>query len=414
MDLLPFMEQWHMLPEKGGIILCALSGGRDSMCLLHYLYTAGFPVAAAHLNHLMRPTAERDVTFVTDFCRRRNIPLYVEARDVCALAAEKGIGEEEAGRQARYEFLERTAQRIGAERIATAHHRQEQAENVLLNLLRGTGSEGLGGIPPVRGHYIRPLLDTSRQEIEQYLQENGLDHIEDETNESRRYARNRLRLDIWPQLEGLHGGAADNIARTALLVRRENEYLDQLAQERLPREGTEVTCTALREAPEALRGRMVRCLLSRLPGGKKDVGAVHVEALIALSRSRGTLNLPGGMAAECDGVTLHLYMTGESPESAALTQGENRWGDYRIFWQGTGEAEVRTWRADDRLTLPGSRGARSLKRLFSERGIAPPERDHLPVITVNGRIAAAFGVGVDAAFADNNTFEIHIEKAIGG
>ena len=298
MDLLPYMEQWHMLPEKGGTVLCAVSGGRDSVCLLDYLCAIAaqrdFFVAAAHLNHLMRPTAERDVAFLRELCRELNVPLFTEERDVRALAKERSIGEEEAGRQARYDFLERTAERIGAARIATAHHRQDQAETVLLNLLRGTGPEGLGGIPPVRGRYIRPLLDTRRQDIEEYLRERGLSHIEDETNESRGYARNRLRLDIWPQLEGLHDGIGDNIARTALLVRRENECLDGLAAEYLPEEGTEISCAALSKAPPVLHGRILRLLLARLPAGKKDVSMTHVEAVLALAKGRGTVTLPGG------------------------------------------------------------------------------------------------------------------------
>ena len=418
MDLLPYMEQWHMLPSPGGTVLCAVSGGRDSVCLLHYLRTLGaehgFTVAAAHLNHLMRPTALRDVAFLADFCRAREISLYVEERDVRALAAQQGIGEEEAGRKARYDFLERTARQIGAERIATAHHRRDQAETVMLNLLRGTGPEGLGGIPPVRGPYIRPLLDTPRQEIEQYLKENGLTHIEDETNESRAYARNRLRLDVWPALEGLHSGAEENVARAARVIRRENVFLDELAREYLPREGTEISCTALQSAPEALRSRVVRLLLARLPAGKKDVTAAHVEAVLALCGGKGWVSLPAGMGACCDGETLRVQMVGEIPPALSLQPGENRWGGYTVTWQGTGKAIVRSWRSEDRMTLPGSRGSRSLKRLFAERGIVPPERETLPVVTVDGRVAAACGVGADEAFLQENKIFIDIKKTVGG
>ena len=202
MNLMPFMEQWHMLPRSGGSILCAVSGGRDSMCLLHYLHEASrqhhFTVAAAHLNHLMRDTALRDVDFVRSFCTERGIPFFTEAAPVYEMAEQWNIGVEEAGRRLRYDFLYRTAQAIGAEKIATAHHMGDQAETVVLHLLRGTGPEGLGGIPPVRGRLIRPLLQTSRREIEQYLDENGIGHVEDETNEDMAYARNRLRRIILP------------------------------------------------------------------------------------------------------------------------------------------------------------------------------------------------------------------------
>ena len=175
MDLREWMRAWAMFPPRGGTILCAVSGGRDSVCLLHYLHTLGenegFTVAAAHYNHHMRPTAARDEDFVRKLAADLGVPFYTDGLPVVERAKEQGIGVEEMGRNLRYEFLERIARQIGADRIATAHHQGDQAETVLLNLLRGTGPEGLRGIPPVRGHLIRPLLDTPRTEIEAYLEE---------------------------------------------------------------------------------------------------------------------------------------------------------------------------------------------------------------------------------------------------
>ena len=415
MNLLPYMEQWNMLPRKGGMILCAVSGGRDSMCLLHYLHglekTCGFTVAAAHLNHLMRPTAQRDVDFVRRFCEKNAIPFYTEATPVYDKVKEWGVTVEEAGRRARYEFLECTADAIGAERIATAHHQNDQAETVLLNLLRGTGPEGLGGIPPVRGRYIRPLLQTPRDEIEAYLEENGIAHIEDETNTSRAYARNRLRLDLWPALEELHGGARENIVRCANLVRQENAYLNELAAQYLPEIGTEISCTVLREAPAVLQGRILRQMMARLPSGKKDVGAVHVEALEKLSGEKGILSLPGGMAAKCDGRKLHIFMAEQLPTEITVHPGENEWGGYLVTaqWKNDAEITVRSWRPDDRLTLPGSRGARSVKRLFAERGIVSPEREQIPVVCVDGKVAAVFTIGQDEDFLNRKQIIITIK-----
>ena len=171
LDLLPFMRRWDMLPQPGGRILCAVSGGRDSMCLLHYLWQLGrredFTVAAVHMNHGQRDTARRDELFVQNFCRERRIPCVTERVSVPEKAKEWGVGIEEAGRRLRYETFRRAAELTRADRIATAHHAADQAETVLLNLLRGTGPQGLAGIPPVRGNIIRPLLETSRQEIEE-------------------------------------------------------------------------------------------------------------------------------------------------------------------------------------------------------------------------------------------------------
>ena len=420
MNLLPYMEQWDMLPQKGGMILCAVSGGRDSMCLLHYLHRLGmakdFSVAAAHLNHLMRPTAEWDVRFVREFCEQNGIPFYTEAVPVYDMAKTWNVTVEEAGRRARYEFLARTADAIGAEKIATAHHQNDQVETVLLNLLRGSGPEGLGGIPPVRGRYVRPLLCTPRSEIEAYLAENGIGHVEDETNQSRDYARNRLRLDIWPELEKLHGGAGENVARCANRIRQENDYLDELAAQYLPETGTEISCEILQKAPPVLQNRMLRQLMARLPAGKKDVGAVHIEALKMLSAGKGALTLPGGIAAKCNGKMLCLFMTEKPPAEMLLREGENRWGDYllTVEYGGASEVTVRPWRSDDRLTLPESRGARGLKRLFAERGIQPPVRETIPVVCVDGKVAAAYTVGQDTALLEEKKTTIHINKDLGG
>ena len=440
MDLLSYMEQWNMLPEKGGTILCAVSGGRDSMCLLHYLHhlgkTKGFTVAAAHLNHLMRPTAERDVNFVRRFCEENGIPFHTRATPVYDMAKEWNVTVEEAGRRARYEFLANTAETVGAQYIATAHHQNDQAETVLLNLLRGTGPEGLGGIPPVRGRYIRPLLNTPRSEIETYLKENGIDHIEDETNTDTDYARNRLRLEIWPQLATINSALTEHIASAAAIVRRENEYLDQLASALLPPEGTQLACETVKSAPPVLRSRMVRLLLDRLPAGKKDVGAVHIDGILHLSEMDGTLSLPSGMQVTCRDGTLTFGVISPPPEERELHWGENRWGNYRITLTNVTfdvtnvtfctdktdvsgdncapKVTVRPWQSSDRLTLPDSRGTRSLKRLFADRGICPPEREAIPVILVAGRVSAVYGVGQDKAFLEEKGIQIVINKDLGG
>ena len=164
-----YARKWNMLD---GLILCAVSGGRDSMVMLRLLSAlgveGGFQVAAAHFNHRLRPTAGRDEGFVRDWCREQGIPLTCGAGDVADFAAREGLGVEDAARKLRYAFLESAARDMGADHIATAHHREDNAETVLLHLLRGTGLQGLGGIAPVRDAVVRPLLETSRAEIDAY------------------------------------------------------------------------------------------------------------------------------------------------------------------------------------------------------------------------------------------------------
>ena len=413
MDLLLWMERWHMLPPEGGVLLCAVSGGRDSVCLLHYLASIapkhGFTVAAAHLNHQMRPEAQRDEDFVRELCRTLDVPFYTEAAPVYEMAERWGLGGEETGRRLRYDFLFRTADAIGAQRIATAHHAQDQAETVLLNLLRGTGPEGLGGIPPVRGRIVRPLLQTSRTEIEAYLQAHQLSHVEDSTNEDTHYARNRLRRELWPQLATINPALERAIGRTAEIVRSENAYLDALAAERLPAEGTAVETAALLAAPEPLRPRMVRLLLERMPTGKKDVGAVHIDAVLALTEG-GSLDLPENLRAVCRDGWLRLTLKETAPPEKVLVQGLNSWGQYDITLCG-GEGHhvtVRTWKSSDRMAV--ERGSRSLKRLFADAGIGIETRDSVPVVCVDGRPRAVYGVQERSSPESGEPIQIIINK----
>ena len=405
LDLTAWMTRWQMFPPPGGLILCAVSGGRDSVCLLDCLWKLGrardFRVAAAHLNHGMRPTAQRDEDLVRALCAERNIPFYTETVDVYALCAVWRLTVEETGRRARYDFLRRTADALAADFIATAHHRDDQAETVLLQLLRGTGPQGLTGIPPVRDGIIRPLLDTPRAAIDDYIAQNRLPYVTDETNLDTHYARNRLRLDIMPQLLAINPAAVTHITRTADILRAENDLLDAQAAALLPPEGTTLPCAALLSAPEALRPRMLRQLTDRLGAGKKDFTAAHYRALETLAQIGGALSLPGGASAVCRDGTLTLS-DAPAPDALALRSGP---------WT------VRPWRRDDRLTLPGSRGSRSLKRLFAERGIAPPERDTWPVLCLAGRPAAVWRVGIDQKAlpeCSGNTIYITITKNNGG
>ncbi len=428
MELLGWMEQWNMLPPTGGTVLCAVSGGRDSVCLLHYLHSiaddCGFAVAAAHYNHHMRPTAQRDEDFVRQLCRQLRVPFYTDGADVVAVAEKTGRGVEETGRELRYAFLQELADRIGAQRIATAHHMGDQAETVLLNLLRGTGPEGLAGIPPVRGRLIRPLLNTPRQEIELYLQRNGLQHVEDETNESMAFARNRLRRSVLPELEQINPALRQNIARTAAIVRGEDEYLNRLAGEYLPKEGTQIPCDSIRSAPSVLRPRIVRLLMARLETGKKDVSATHIEAVVRMAEEcrGGMVSLPAGMVALCRDGQLLLTEQNAPADAVSLAEGQNCWGGWEItvrrvpcnaekkenalyLRSDVSQMQADRWNSRDRLTLPDSRGARSVKRLLTERGIPPEQRTHIPCIRVEGKAAAVYAVGTDLEFVPAKTGE---------
>lgn len=206
--MLNTVRKWierHKLVGRGDVILAACSGGPDSVALVHLLaglrQEYGFSLAAAHVNHLLRGAeSDADAVFVADFCGRLGLPLYQGSVDVRAFMSETGRSLEDAARVLRYRFLRETARGLGGAKIATGHHRDDQAETVLLNLFRGAGGAGLAGIHPAANGVIRPLLSVSRAGIEAYCRDNKLGFRTDSTNLETDYQRNYLRRELMPVL----------------------------------------------------------------------------------------------------------------------------------------------------------------------------------------------------------------------
>ena len=408
-------------------VLCAVSGGLDSMCLLHLLSTwgweQGLTVTAAHFNHQLRGAdSDRDEAFVRDWCAERGIPFVCGRGDVRELAAEEGLSLEEAARKARYAFLEQQRQALGCGWILTAHHADDNAETMLLNLIRGTGAKGLSGIPAVRGCIARPFLQETRERLAAYAAVGGIPHVEDTSNERDEFTRNVLRHKVLPVLRELNSRAVEHMTAAAELLARDDAALERMAQQLL-----EQSCTAqdgtLRldvqkclAAEPAVQSRAVYAALERMAGRRKDLSAAHVEAVCDLLQGaeRREVSLPYGLTARRDRNTLTIFRSGQPPQESAVSVGETvDFGSWRVTFSADSgdwamnlppEAEVRVtpWQREDRMTIPGSRGARSLKRLCAERNILPAERDALPVLRVNGRAAAVPGIGIDLDFAPSD------------
>jgi tRNA(Ile)-lysidine synthase len=298
--------QRHGLCPPGSRVLVGVSGGSDSVALTRVLLElaehGGFSLGPlAHLNHRLRPTADRDERFCRELAGELGLPLVIESIDVQAYAVSQRLSLEEAARRLRYDFLHRAAGQTGADRIAVGHTRDDQAETFLLKLIRGAGLTGLGGIYPRRGAVIRPLLDVSRAELRSYLDSRGQVWVDDETNENLGNPRNRIRHLVLPELDRASGGATSPaIARAAALAQEDAQWLDEVSNRRyeemtvmLPG-GIEIDAAAMADEPLPLRRRILLRGLRTL-AGNREAGLEHVEAaLTVLSGACGGTDVPGG------------------------------------------------------------------------------------------------------------------------
>ena len=298
------IRRYDLLPA-GSRVLVGLSGGSDSVAvtriLLELAEHGGFTVAGlAHLNHGLRPSAALDEAFCREFAQRVGLALVVEHAAVRDFASSEALSIEDAARRLRYAFLERAAADMAADRIAVGHTQDDQAETVLLKLMRGAGLRGLGGIYPRRDAVIRPLLDVTRDDLRAYLQSRAETWIEDETNQDLANPRNRIRHRVLPELDrALEGSARPAISRAAALIREDGQWLDAVAEERFltlahsTPAGLEFDVLGLAETPVPVLRRVLLQAL-RATGGNREIGLEHVEAVTALlNGTQGGVDVPG-------------------------------------------------------------------------------------------------------------------------
>ena len=404
-------------PGKDERLLCAVSGGADSMCLLHLLYTGGYDVTAAHFEHGIRGAESlRDAAFVEDWCREHDIPFVLGHGNAPGHAAEKGLTLEEAARELRYAFLLSTAEKLGATRILTAHSRDDNAETLLFNLTRGSGTAGLGGIPAQRGLLLRPLLHVSRTEIEDYLRENGVPHVEDSSNFSDDYTRNLIRHRIVPLLRDLNPRFSDAAARTARLVRQDEDCLSALAEDfiRTYFQDGSLPLRELAALHPAIASRVVRQLI---PGQSME----RVEAVLNFIQSSeyGVLQLPGQTLRREQG-RLYLHKARETtlparrvipgealliPEAGLrlVTQFTVYRGEiHDLFKTSYLKYEILstdllcTGRMPGDSVRPSGRGVRKkLSALFKEAGYTRAEREACPVLRDGNGPLFVRGLAID-------------------
>ena len=235
-EVLKTIKTYNLI-EKNDKVVIGVSGGPDSICLLHLLYSIKkeleFEIVVAHINHQIREVADSETEYVKDFCKNLGIECFVKKENITELAKEQKKGTEEVGRQVRYDFFEDVAQKTNSNKIATAHNSNDRAETVILNILRGSGISGLKGIEAMRDNkYIRPLIFTKREKIEEYCQENNLNPKIDESNMENIYNRNKVRNIIIPYIEKeFNKNIIQTINRLSDVATEENEFLQKLTEE---------------------------------------------------------------------------------------------------------------------------------------------------------------------------------------
>lgn len=274
------------LLQNGDSVVCAVSGGADSICLLHTMLTLkseyNLTVYVANVNHLIRgEESDLDSEFVKKICRAADVECFYREYDVVKIAKQRKIGEEECGRILRYEFFNEISEKLNGAKIATAHNLNDNAETVLFRLIRGTSAEGICGIKHKRENIIRPLLDVSREEIEKYLYENSISWREDSTNKIPVYARNKIRLNVMPHLRDISKGAEQKIVAAAQRISEDNEFINECARvvENECLFETYILTEPFASSPFPLKRRIAANALKKW--GTREVTAEKIEKFIA-------------------------------------------------------------------------------------------------------------------------------------
>jgi len=405
-----------------GRVLVALSGGADSTALLLRLAEllkegeiAG--LYAAHLHHGIRgESAERDLAFCEALCQKRGIPILIERADAPAYAREQKQTLEQAARELRYAFLERARLHFQADVIAVAHHRGDQAETVLMHLLRGCGLSGLAGMRARTGRIIRPMLGTTRKEILAYLAEQGQPFCEDETNAQNDAFRNRVRNELIPALEAVQPNVSETLCKTAALCAEDEAYLQQLSEEseRALTIGEGLKRKELSQLPQPLSARILK---RRVYALDEDVSEADIRRVLALATAKTgiVIELSGGYSAWTDATALYIgrYSVPIAFETPFVREGtthtplgtieSERVSAYRepasaneAYLDADAlpeELVVRTRRTGDRFWPLGAPGAKKLKDVLIDKKIPREHRD-LPLICAGNEVYFAAGLAL--------------------
>jgi tRNA(Ile)-lysidine synthase len=431
----------HGLLQGGEGVLVCVSGGPDSMALLQSLWELSrewnLSLTAAYLDHGLRPEAEAEKAFVREAAFSRGLSFVSERADVRGLARKNRLPLQEAARNARYDFFLRAAAGFTAEKIALGHTADDQAESVLMRLLRGSGTRGLAGIPPKRnGRIIRPLLEVRREEVEGYLRERNVPFCDDVSNRSLHYLRNRVRRELMPFLETYNPRIRRILSATGEQFRLEEDFWQDLVRERFPallrgrgEAGLRLDMGKLCEAPLPLRLRFFRRAVETLLGHLRGFSFRHIQAVENLRRNPGPnkkISLPGGLVVARRYDELFFSRGGEEGAAFAypvdgpgVLRIPEIGGEIRLALRERGEKEVfpddpaaalldgdrirfpllvRSFRPGDRFQPLGMPGRKKIKDFFIDLKIPADRRRKVPLLIFEEEIVWVAGLRPDHRF----------------
>ena len=430
--------QEYKLLEREDRILIAYSGGVDSAGLLTILLELreewSFELFLGHFNHRLRHAADEDEQFVRRMAKKYSLPLFVGSKDVRSYARKKKLNIEEAGRELRYDFLKKTALKIGGAKIATGHTITDQAETFLMRLMRGSGLRGLGGFfPLVEGKIVRPLIQVEHQDIEAYLRKKGIEFRTDESNFDRRFLRNRIRLDLVPYIKkNFEPEIVSSLSRLASIIREEDSLLEKIAQEKtkkaISKKNNRISLEVkpLSSLPRAMARRVVRDFISELRGNLREISFEDVESVLCLREGKEfPLRKDHVLRREKDQIFLknkippkiryEYRWEGKGPleikelklkfEGKKMKRGKSLRTDFDDQTRGfldLGRLKfpllVRNRREGDRYQPLGAPGQKKLKEIMRAKGIPLSERDRRPVFLSGDNIVWILGLPVSEKF----------------
>lgn len=423
------VKKYNMLQQNDTVVV-GLSGGADSTALLHFLLSIkeefNLTIIACHINHMLRgDEADGDENFVRKICSENSVELRVLRVDVHKEAQKRKIGTEECGRQIRYEFFEKTAAEFNA-KIATAHTASDNAETVIFNMTRGCGIKGLCGIPPVRDNIIRPLIEATRTEIEEYCRSNGYDFVTDSTNLERDYTRNKIRLDVIPVLKNINPSLESTIARMSSQMRQNEQFITDCAEKALANAETPngYKTEILSRLDDTLLSATLNLLVKKhniIPEAK------HIELIREIVYNSGAVNLKNNMTAvskqgflriissvkhqenEIISYTNQDFITINNKKISLLKMNIDEFNKYKkinnLVFNNSMDYDTipfngvfRTRKSGDFFTLPKRNVTKSLKKYFIELKVPQEKRDEIILFASDSDILWIEGIGVSKKY----------------